>query len=163
MLGWGAGDKRIASQIDRLSFDAGRRERNGQWYVVPALKQRVSYRNAEWPCSAITPVAPLFGRPADPQSALAQPGSGSRSPGYKLVRGRGLLLQYYALPPPDIPFNETHVPGSICLVHASLPQELIASKLHDLHHGPCSVRREDEHALPSAVRSSYERLSTKHA
>ena len=76
-------------QADRLSFDTGRRERNGQWYAVPAMKQKVSYRNAERRCSAITPPAPLFGKPADPQCALAQAGSGSRSPGYRHARGQG--------------------------------------------------------------------------
>lgn len=85
-------------QPDRLSFDAGRRERNGKWYVVPALKQRVTYRNAERPCSAVTPMSPLFDRPADPHCALAQPGSGSRSPGYKHAPGAGDLCCGTTLP-----------------------------------------------------------------
>lgn len=59
--GWDAGgtNGQPDSQLDCLSIDTCRCERNGQWYVVPALKQRVSYRNAEWLLSAITPMAPL--------------------------------------------------------------------------------------------------------
>lgn len=101
--------------------------------MVPALKQRVSYRNAEWPRSAITPMPPLFGRPADPQCELAQSGSGSRSPGYKHAQGQGTLLRYYTPPPPNLLFNETVVPVSMCLVHTSCPQDVLASKLHYLH------------------------------
>lgn len=81
-----------------------------------------------------SPPSPLVRQAADPQCELAQSGSGSRSPGYKHAQGQGTLLRYYTPPPPNLLFNETIVPVSMCLVHTSCPQDVIASKLHYLHH-----------------------------
>lgn len=138
-----------------LTFDSGRCEWNGQWYVVPALKQRVSYRNAERPCtvgSAITTPCPLFGKPADPHCALAQCGGGSRSPGYKhAVPGAGDSAVVLHSPPPDLLFNETHVP---CAYMSSTTESrveiaLFASRALNVC---CGIR----HAFPPGVRSSYD-------